>query len=57
MGLKVWCDMGLSNGEVYCCWGVGSMMLRRSCSSQGLYGRANKGEGQSAPQPAECGAV
>ena len=24
--------MGLSDGEVYFCWGVDSMMLRRSCS-------------------------
>ena len=23
MGLKVWCDMGLSNGEVYCHFNTG----------------------------------
>ena len=32
MGLKVWCSIRLSDGKVYCCWGVDGMTSRRSCS-------------------------
>ena len=31
--LKIWCNIGLSDGKVYGCWRVGGLASRGSCSS------------------------